>query len=127
MLSSLPTSLFSLLLASVSVVHAVNFSVRVRSSFASDTLQARDSNTTIPVHNTHNAEYIANITLGGREIPVLLDTGRYVRIYRSQLWCLMSIGISSDLWVTGDVPNTKDLGKAVSVTYAVGTAAGAFA
>jgi hypothetical protein len=27
--------------------------------------------------NTQNAEYIANITLGGRNIPVLLDTGRY--------------------------------------------------
>jgi hypothetical protein len=58
------------------------------------------------VHNTHNAEYIANITLGGRQIPVLLDTG------------------SSDLWVTGDVPSTNDLGKSVSVAYAVGTAAG---
>lgn len=32
---------------------------------------------------------------------------------------------SSDLWVTGDVPGTKDLGKSVSVSYAVGTAAGA--
>jgi hypothetical protein len=31
---------------------------------------------------------------------------------------------SSDLWVTGDVPGTKDLGKAVSVSYAVGKASG---
>ena len=82
MLARLPSSLFSLLLASVSVVHAVNLSVQVRSSFASNTLHARDSNSnsSIPVHNTRNAEYIANITLGGREIPVLLDTGRCARI-----------------------------------------------
>ena len=79
MLRSLPTSAFSLLLTSLSVVHAVNFSVSVRSTFASNALQARDSNSTIPVHNTRNAEYIANITLGGREVPVLLDTGRCVR------------------------------------------------
>ncbi|KAI0344418.1 aspartic peptidase A1 [Trametopsis cervina] len=98
---ALESSLWSLLLTSV---HAVNLSVRVRTSPYA-TLQARDSHS-IPVHNTHNAEYIANITLGGREIPVLLDTG------------------SSDLWVTGDVPGTKDLGKAISVSYAVGMAAG---
>ena len=35
------------------------------------------SRSTIPVLNTLNAEYISNITLGGRTIPVLLDTGRH--------------------------------------------------
>ena len=84
MLRSLP-SVFSLLLAYLSVVHAVNLSVSVRSTFAS-TLKARDTNSTIPVHNTRNAEYIANITLGGREIPVLLDTGRYARIHNPLLY-----------------------------------------
>lgn len=86
MLARLPSSLFSLLFASVSVVHAVNLSVHVRSSFASNTLRARDDNSIIPVHNTRNAEYIANITLGGREIPVLLDTGRYARIHNPLLY-----------------------------------------
>jgi hypothetical protein len=47
-----------------------------------------------------------NITLGGESIPVMLDTG------------------SSDLWVTGTVPNTKDTGKACTLSYAVGKAAG---
>jgi hypothetical protein len=35
----------------------------------------RRGNDSIPVANTLNAEYISNITLGGRTIPVLLDTG----------------------------------------------------
>ncbi|KAI0711697.1 hypothetical protein C8Q76DRAFT_694549 [Earliella scabrosa] len=64
---------------------------------------------TIPVANTRNSEYIANITLGTREIPVLLDTGSH---------------FSSDLWVTGAVLGAKDLEKAVSLSYAVGRAAG---
>jgi len=66
----------------------------------------RRGNDSIPVANTLNAEYISNITLGGRTIPVLLDTG------------------SSDLWVTGDVPGTKDLGQPEKLVYAVGTATG---
>ncbi|EPQ54524.1 acid protease [Gloeophyllum trabeum ATCC 11539] len=64
------------------------------------------SNGTIPVHNTHNAEYISNITLGGVSIPVMLDTG------------------SSDLWVAQNIPNAKDTGKSAKLSYAVGTAAG---
>ena len=57
-------------------VQAVVLDVHVRPRY--DTLRKRDSlSHTIPVANTHNAEYIANVTLGGREIPVLLDTGRY--------------------------------------------------
>jgi len=35
-------------------------------------------NGSVSITNTHNAEYIANITLGGQSIPVMLDTGRYV-------------------------------------------------
>lgn len=40
--------------------------------------QAGGSNASVPVANTHNAEYIANLTLGGQSIPVMLDTGRFV-------------------------------------------------
>ncbi|KAH9933196.1 aspartic peptidase A1 [Epithele typhae] len=95
----------SLLLSLRSHVSALSFDVHVRSR--SDTLTRRaDTNNTIPVANTHNSEYIANVTLGGRDIPVLLDTG------------------SSDLWVTGTVPNSKDTGKSVSLSYAVGQASG---
>ena len=37
-------------------------------------------NGSIPVANTFNSQYISNITLGGRTIPVLLDTGRCVTL-----------------------------------------------
>lgn len=62
----------------------------------------------IPVSNTHNAQYISNITLGGVEVPVLLDTG------------------SSDLWVhfIGDQPQAQELGTTVNLRYAVGRASG---
>ncbi|TCD70766.1 hypothetical protein EIP91_001796 [Steccherinum ochraceum] len=126
MLTLLPLSLLSALLVGLTYpsssgngVNAVRlpFQVRTTNPFGSNSsslssLSRRShskrgpSSATIPVHNTHNAEYISNITLGGRQIPVLLDTG------------------SSDLWVTGDVPNTTDLGKSVSLNYAVGNAHG---
>lgn len=76
---SCPASFLALVLASLSVAHALNLDIRVRSTFNQHALYARDNNSIIPVSNTRNAEYIANITLGGREIPVLLDTGRCVR------------------------------------------------
>lgn len=38
--------------------------------------QAGGSNASVPIANTHNAEYIANLTLGGQSIAVMLDTGR---------------------------------------------------
>ncbi|RDX50356.1 aspartic peptidase A1 [Lentinus brumalis] len=85
-------------------VRALSFDVHVRER--ANTLTRRANDHTVPVANTRNSEYIANVTLGGREIPVLLDTG------------------SSDLWVTGSVPGAKDLGKSVSLSYAVGKAAG---
>ncbi|THH23116.1 hypothetical protein EUX98_g8061 [Antrodiella citrinella] len=119
MLTLLPLSLLYLLIgitySSGNGVNAVRlpFQVRTSSPFPSDKfslskrgLFSRASGSIIPVQNTHNAEYISNITLGGRQIPVLLDTG------------------SSDLWVTGTVPNTTDLGKSVSLNYAVGNAHG---
>ena len=39
------------------------------------------SNGSVPVANTQNAEYIANINLGGKTIPVVIDTGRFVSPY----------------------------------------------
>ncbi|OBZ68990.1 putative aspartic-type endopeptidase CTSD [Grifola frondosa] len=93
---------FSLFLLDVLNVNALKLPFHVRQRSAR--LNARA--TSIPISNTRNSEYISNITLGGREIPVLLDTG------------------SSDLWVTGTVPQTKDLGISASLSYAVGNAAG---
>ncbi|KAI0647782.1 acid protease [Trametes meyenii] len=85
---------------------ALTFNVNVRQRAANVLAARANGQNTVPVANTRNSEYIANITLGGRQIPVLLDTG------------------SSDLWVTGSVPNANDLGKSVSLSYAVGRAAG---
>jgi hypothetical protein len=69
-------------------------------------LQGRATVSSQPIANTHNAEYISNITLGGQTIAVMLDTG------------------SSDLWVTGSVPGSTDTGKSTTLSYAVGQAAG---
>ena len=72
--TALGSSLFSLFASSC--VQAISLDIRVRTSYNPDNiLQARNDHQ-IPVHNTRNSEYIANVTLGGREIPVLLDTGR---------------------------------------------------
>ncbi|KAF9646039.1 acid protease [Thelephora ganbajun] len=69
-------------------------------------LSERAENSSIPIKNTFNAEYIGTITLGTRPVPVLLDTG------------------SSDLWVTGDVPQTMPLGVKETLDYAIGKAGG---
>ena len=72
--TALGSILFSLFASSC--VQAISLDIRVRTSYNPDNiLQARNDHQ-IPVHNTRNSEYIANVTLGGREIPVLLDTGR---------------------------------------------------
>ncbi|CCM06639.1 uncharacterized protein FIBRA_08920 [Fibroporia radiculosa] len=88
--------------------NALRFPIHARSASTSSSRLTRRANndTLLNVKNTQNSEYITNITLGGREIPVLLDTG------------------SSDLWVAGDVPDSTDLGVSESLSYAVGDAAG---
>ncbi|KAJ8080231.1 hypothetical protein PM082_017061 [Marasmius tenuissimus] len=60
------------------------------------------------LQNIGNAQYVTNITLGGVDIAVLLDTG------------------SSDLWANfpSTPPSTKDLGKSLSLQYAIGSAGG---
>ncbi|KAG6334062.1 hypothetical protein ID866_5025 [Astraeus odoratus] len=68
--------------------------------------QSSSSSNILSVGNTQNSFYYTNITLGGRTISVMLDTG------------------SSDLWVTGSVPNAQDTGKSLTLSYAVGNAAG---
>jgi len=63
---------------------------------------------TVPISNTGNAQYVSNITVGDVQLPVLLDTG------------------SSDFWVNfqSGPPPTKDLGKSLTLSYAVGQAHG---
>ncbi|KAL0565110.1 hypothetical protein V5O48_016923 [Marasmius crinis-equi] len=60
------------------------------------------------LQNIGNAQYVTNITLGGVDMAVLLDTG------------------SSDLWVNfpSTAPSSKDLGKSLSLAYAIGSASG---
>ncbi|KAK7028845.1 hypothetical protein VNI00_014858 [Paramarasmius palmivorus] len=69
---------------------------------------ARRGSSTVPLQNIGNAQYVANITLAGVDLPVLLDTG------------------SSDLWVNfpSSPPTTTDLGKSLSLNYAIGSATG---
>jgi len=90
------------------------FNVRVNPS-RSNRLQGRANisgqtvttgNTSVPIANSGNVEYISNITLGGQTIAVMLDTG------------------SSDLWVTGNNIQATETGKSTTLSYAVGQAKG---
>jgi predicted aspartyl protease len=47
-------------------------------------------NISVPVTNIHNAEYISNITVGGKTIAVMLDTGRCA-VYKNFLY--FSVGL----------------------------------
>ncbi|GBE83085.1 acid protease [Sparassis crispa] len=58
------------------------------------------------VTNVSNQDYYINVTLGGIPFEVLIDTG------------------SSDLSVSGSVPNAHDTGKIGDVSYVVGGAKG---
>ncbi|KAF8306322.1 acid protease [Clavulina sp. PMI_390] len=58
------------------------------------------------INDVQNSQYVANITIGGANFNVILDTG------------------SSDLWVTGTIPNSSDTGTPASITYAIGDASG---
>ncbi|KAJ7673535.1 aspartic peptidase domain-containing protein [Mycena rosella] len=96
----------SLILTVLDVVHAVKLPFHVRTS--SSTPAHRIGRRAVPIANNGNAEYISNITLAGTTVSVILDTG------------------SSDLWVSfpGTAPSTTDLGKSLSLSYAVGSASG---
>lgn len=56
--------------------------------------------------DANNIAYTLNLTLGGSQFEVQIDTG------------------SSDLYVAGNVPGSKNTGKTTSVTYAIGEAEG---
>ncbi|KAK0202037.1 aspartic peptidase A1 [Desarmillaria ectypa] len=90
-----------------SVAHAVKLPLHVRTTNQPRSL-GRRANTTIPVSNYGNAQYYSNITIAGQEVSVLLDSG------------------SSDLWVNfpTKTPTTTDTGKSLTLSYAIGSAAG---
>ncbi|KAJ7758112.1 aspartic peptidase A1 [Mycena maculata] len=97
----------SLVLTVLDVVHAIRlpFQVRTSSTTPAHKLGRR---TPVPITNNGNAEYLANMTVAGVPVSVILDTG------------------SSDLWVSfpGTAPSTTDTGKSLSLSYAVGSASG---
>lgn len=59
-----------------------------------------------PLTDSADITYSTNITMGGQQFAVLIDTG------------------SADLWVAGTVPNAKNSGKSSSVQYAIGSVEG---
>ncbi|KAI0269972.1 aspartic peptidase domain-containing protein [Gloeopeniophorella convolvens] len=73
--------------------------------FTPPNLLTRDSSSGFD-YNDVTPGYHINITLGGAQYSVVIDTG------------------SSDLWVAGAVPGAKDTGATASVVYAVGADSG---
>lgn len=87
----------------------IPFDAHVQTTASNPTIHSprqSSSNGIVPIGNTQNFFYYTNITLGGQNISVMLDTG------------------SSDLWVSGTVSGATDTGSSLKLSYAVGTAAG---
>ena len=99
----------------------VPFQVRYPQSHA---LSRRAGNSSVPITNTFNAEYISTITLGAGSFPVLLDTGKSKMFLMVDSRALRVNTGSSDLWVAGNIPQTTSLGKTETLTYAIGKASG---
>ncbi|KAI0067567.1 acid protease [Artomyces pyxidatus] len=90
-------------LQAIAHVTAVRFSVRGEVGSPAH-LSRRDH--VLGLDNGNNIQYFTNITLGGQQFGVSIDTG------------------SSDLWVAGVVPNANDTGASAKVTYAIGQVQG---
>ncbi|ETW81523.1 aspartic peptidase, partial [Heterobasidion irregulare TC 32-1] len=97
--------LLAALLSSASHVAAVHLSLRGQLESAPAPALARRGHIS-GLNNGQNVNYYTNITLGGQDFSVLVDTG------------------SSDLYVAGSVPNAKDTGTSTAVVYAIGSAQG---
>lgn len=131
-LYSLPTAVLALITASPA--HALTFPIVGRSRSQPHRLGRRAvdmngsyGNGSTSVSNSGDTEYSCNITLGGAEFEVLIDTGRcapFPIVFSKELLLRTWASCSSDLWVSGTVPNTKDLKIAASVSYAEGSASG---
>lgn len=82
------------------------------------------------LENGRNLNYMVNIALGGQQIQVVIDTGRYL----SRLVTLFSMKcphisafISSDLWVSSTIATANDTGVHSGLTYAIGKVSGKWA
>ena len=71
----------SLILCTFQSIYALKAPFEVRTNTHPSNSLVRRANVTVPIANNGNTQYIANITLAGQTVRVLLDTG------------------SSDLWV----------------------------
>ncbi|EKM51672.1 uncharacterized protein PHACADRAFT_261953 [Phanerochaete carnosa HHB-10118-sp] len=99
--------LLSLLALPVDLADAVRVGITGRRSLALSKLHRRASLTgTTGLADSSDITYTTNITLGGNSFSVIIDTG------------------SSDLYVTGTVPGSKDTGKSAGVQYAIGQVQG---
>ncbi|KAI0081845.1 acid protease [Panus rudis PR-1116 ss-1] len=119
-------ALSPLLALSIPLSNAVKFPVK-RLNVASNSLQRRsghgsfapsvfaassDDDNTMQMTNYHDLLYLANITVGGIDYPVQLDTG------------------SSDLWIKGPtspLPNSNVTSQTYNLTYGIGWANGSIA
>ncbi|KAH0585943.1 Pregnancy-associated glycoprotein 2 [Termitomyces sp. J132] len=97
---------FALLLTTFDATYGIRLPFEVRTDTPPSHISRRSTN--IGVKNLGNAQYIGNVTIGGVQARVLLDTG------------------SSDLWVNFPTtqPTSTDLGKSIKLSYAVGAATG---
>ncbi|KAF5380670.1 hypothetical protein D9757_007061 [Collybiopsis confluens] len=88
---------------------SIPFDIDIASPFHSFNKHPRDSSdSSIVLTNNGNAQYIANVTIAGEQVRVIIDTG------------------SSDLWVNfpSTVPTTSNTGKSLALNYAIGSASG---
>jgi hypothetical protein len=79
----------------------------------------------VVVTNSSDLAYFANITVGGTEILVNIDTGRY-GILNPIIETALILMNSSDLWVNPvhTKERTEDTGKATGIKYGKGAVAG---
>lgn len=88
MRSFIPLSLLSLL--HVSTTFAIRFPFHVRTDPAlrpRHNLHSRaNSSEGISVTNTQNVQYLGNISLGGSQFEVVLDTGRSATLLAQEVW-----------------------------------------
>ncbi|KAI0267614.1 aspartic peptidase domain-containing protein [Russula aff. rugulosa BPL654] len=108
----------SILLASVLQATQVALAFHItRSEAVYPNLLARDINSTSGLYlNLTAGAYYINITLGGTQFSVSIDTGS-----AHLSLPLVQNNASSDLWVAGPVPNANSTGVNASIHYDVGS------
>ncbi|KAJ8481245.1 hypothetical protein ONZ45_g15372 [Pleurotus djamor] len=105
----LPLSLLLTVLDAAHQIHAVKIPFQVRTlvgpSSTVDRLGRRATNN-VPIKNIHNSQYVSNITIAGKDVALLLDTGRCNKPFPKE------------------IPQTTDTGKQITLRYAIGKAEG---